>query len=97
MGLSFSDVDECNASLPVCDVNANCQNTRGSYRCSCKAGFTGDGKTCIGKVAEYLSARYLVNYTLIVFLQGKGGGGGSHRGYHGPAWMWCNKRQLMSV
>ncbi|KAL9961085.1 hypothetical protein ACROYT_G029966 [Oculina patagonica] len=40
------DVDECSASIPVCDVNANCKNTRGSYRCSCKDGFTGDGKTC---------------------------------------------------
>jgi len=49
----FLDVDECSASIPVCDVNADCKNTRGSYRCSCKAGFAGDGKTCSGKrVAE---------------------------------------------
>ncbi|XP_078346733.1 microfibril-associated glycoprotein 4-like isoform X2 [Oculina patagonica] len=40
------DVDECSASISVCDVNADCQNTVGSYICSCKAGFTGDGKTC---------------------------------------------------
>ena len=43
------DVDECSASISVCDVNANCKNTRGSYRCSCKAGFTGDGKKCTGE------------------------------------------------
>ncbi len=43
------DIDECSASVPVCDVNANCQNSDGSYSCSCKAGFTGDGKTCAGK------------------------------------------------
>ena len=43
-GISFLDVDECSASVPVCDVNADCNNSRGSYRCSCKAGFTGDGK-----------------------------------------------------
>lgn len=42
----FIDIDECNASVPVCDINAHCQNTRGSYMCSCKAGFTGDGKIC---------------------------------------------------
>ncbi|XP_078382572.1 uncharacterized protein LOC144665240 isoform X2 [Oculina patagonica] len=40
------DLDECSSSIPVCDVNANCKNTRGSYRCSCKAGYTGNGKTC---------------------------------------------------
>ena len=44
------DIDECSASqAPVCDINANCSNTRGSYYCTCKAGFTGDGKTCEGK------------------------------------------------
>ncbi|CAH3146754.1 unnamed protein product, partial [Porites lobata] len=42
------DVDECSASSPVCDSNANCSNTRGSYSCNCRAGYTGDGKTCQG-------------------------------------------------
>ncbi len=42
-------MDECSASISVCDVNADCQNTVGSYICSCKAGFTGDGKTCTGR------------------------------------------------
>ena len=46
----FIDIDECSSSIRVCvDVNANCQNTPGSYVCSCKAGFTGDGKTCAGE------------------------------------------------
>ncbi|XP_067056243.1 uncharacterized protein [Acropora muricata] len=38
------DVDECTA-FP-CGANADCQNTDGSYICNCKAGYTGDGKTC---------------------------------------------------
>jgi len=53
--MDTEDVDECTASFSVCDVNAKCKNTLGSYRCSCKAGFTGDGKTCsarLGAVAE---------------------------------------------
>ncbi|CAH3190226.1 unnamed protein product, partial [Porites evermanni] len=40
------DDDECLKTPPVCDDNAICNNTLGSYRCSCKAGFRGDGKTC---------------------------------------------------
>ncbi|CAH3193542.1 unnamed protein product [Porites evermanni] len=40
------DIDECGASSPVCDINANCSNTRGSYICTCRTGYTGDGKTC---------------------------------------------------
>lgn len=43
------DVDECKSSSPVCDPNAICQNLVGSYHCSCKTGFTGDGKTCTCK------------------------------------------------
>ena len=42
------DIDECGASSPVCDLNANCSNTRGSYICTCRTGYTGDGKTCQG-------------------------------------------------
>ena len=44
----LSDINECSASSGVCNVNANCQNTLGSYLCSCKAGYSGDGKTCQG-------------------------------------------------
>jgi len=42
------DIDECRDSMDACDANANCQNTWGSFSCSCKAGFIGDGKSCSG-------------------------------------------------
>ena len=49
------DIDECGASAPVCDIIANCSNTRGSYICTCRAGYTGDGKTCQGRIkADFL-------------------------------------------
>ncbi|XP_068706633.1 uromodulin-like isoform X2 [Montipora foliosa] len=44
--MKTEDVDECTASLPVCHENATCNNTLGSYQCTCKAGYAGDGKTC---------------------------------------------------
>ena len=57
------DSNECSVSPAPCDVNANCQNNVGSYLCSCKAGFTGDGKTCQGKHHNtnlfWTSKRYL--------------------------------------
>ncbi|XP_019617020.1 PREDICTED: IgGFc-binding protein-like isoform X1 [Branchiostoma belcheri] len=40
------DLDECELGLADCDLDAICVNTHGSYKCECKPGFTGDGKTC---------------------------------------------------
>ena len=41
-------MDECKSDISDCDVNANCTNTYGSYKCKCKAGYTGDGHSCSG-------------------------------------------------
>ena len=43
------DIDECRSASHKCDPNANCANTVGSHRCSCKKGFTGDGRSCSGR------------------------------------------------
>ncbi|XP_015776013.1 PREDICTED: neurocan core protein-like [Acropora digitifera] len=40
------DIGECKNDPSICDVNADCHNTDGSYICICKSGYTGDGKTC---------------------------------------------------
>ena len=45
----FIDINEC-LSIP-CDKNAHCINNNGSYSCSCKAGFKGNGKVCVGMYA----------------------------------------------
>ena len=39
-------MDECSVGQ-ICHINAICHNTIGSYSCSCKQGFHGDGKTCV--------------------------------------------------
>ena len=43
-----SDMDECTNGTHTCDINAVCNNTRGSYYCTCKDGFYGDGINCAG-------------------------------------------------
>ena len=48
--LSHADIDECSTNSHSCDANAVCNNTVGSYVCACKAGYTGDGRTCTGKL-----------------------------------------------
>ena len=43
-----SDIDECSADSSPCDENAGCTNSDGSYSCTCKQGFTGEGTVCQG-------------------------------------------------
>ena len=42
--------DECSSNSQSCDVNAVCSNAKGTYTCICKAGYSGDGRTCSGTV-----------------------------------------------
>ena len=46
--LLFPDTDEC-LQVDICDENAACQNTEGSFICSCRAGFFGNGAVCNGE------------------------------------------------
>lgn len=52
LSLSFScapDVDECLESPAVCgDGPGVCENTLGSYKCLCPAGYQGNGTHCEG-------------------------------------------------
>ena len=49
-----ADVDECSAATHNCHGNAACNNTVGSYSCSCNTGYSGDGITCSGIFYSFL-------------------------------------------
>lgn len=44
--ICFTDIDECTESLHNCSSYAFCNNTEGSYNCTCKPGYTGNGREC---------------------------------------------------
>ena len=44
----FLDIDECQKNTHDCHLNATCQNTNGSFVCTCLFGFNGDGRSCTG-------------------------------------------------
>lgn len=43
---SCPDYDECLLGIDDCNENADCINTDGSYVCSCRKGYAGDGRKC---------------------------------------------------
>ena len=56
MLIIFIDINECR--FVICDSNARCINTLGSYLCACNGGFTGDGKNnCTGKLLNMFAIK----------------------------------------
>ena len=45
---SCVDVDECDSKTAYCDSNADCTNGVGTFTCTCRSGYFGDGKSCKG-------------------------------------------------
>ena len=42
------DINECDSILCGCSHNATCEDTEGSYVCTCKSGYHGNGHQCTG-------------------------------------------------
>ena len=48
------DIDECTTNVHNCDSLAVCNNTVGSFYCTCIAGYEGNGTACIGERCFYV-------------------------------------------
>jgi len=49
-----ADVDECSLKLDNCESTAICDNSPGSYRCLCRAGYRMLNGICQGEIAQLL-------------------------------------------
>ena len=54
----LSEINEC--ATDPCHVNATCQNTDGSYDCSCNDGYTGNGTDCTGMFSCWVEREIIV-------------------------------------
>ena len=65
VAMNFTDINECADGTSKCSADAMCNNTEGSYRCKCKPGFNGDGRTCNGKTEPCFMILIIINWILI--------------------------------
>ena len=63
-----TDIDECETNPHNCHEEAACNNTHGSYLCTCKPGFIGDGQNCTGTINSLKSLQIHVGqYNELLF------------------------------
>ena len=67
--IQFTDVNECELEAYPCSPNANCTDADGSFNCTCREGFEGDGFNCTGISTLSIftvTDMYLVNFFYIL-------------------------------
>ena len=62
-----SDADECLNNSHNCSESVTCTNIEGSFNCSCKPGYIGNGHNCSGWFLEFLSRFPLVLRLLVQY------------------------------
>ncbi|XP_027058714.1 uncharacterized protein LOC113685401 [Pocillopora damicornis] len=58
------DIDECDIGTYSCSDVSDCINTKGSYSCTCKQGYEGDGWNCSVKLVSTCKEIYDYNISL---------------------------------
>ena len=62
------DINECKENSNGCHKDATCSNTPGSYSCTCKHGYTGNGKSCDGRFIQR-NFLYVIRLKLDIILK----------------------------
>ena len=64
------DIDECERVAHSCHKDADCTDNDGSFSCTCKVGFSGNGFFCERKSLALVTLLicYSLNHTLLMLL-----------------------------
>ena len=62
-------MNECASNPDPCDANADCVDTDGSYNCTCRTGFTGNGLFCEGNKINDEIFMQMTGVGILVFYQ----------------------------
>ena len=60
---TYADIDECDTN--PCHPNATCNNTGGSYICTCDTGYTGNGTTCRSTLSTFMCDNFMLLINLL--------------------------------
>ncbi len=65
--MKCADIDECAEGIDDCHrrSNATCDNVDGSFVCTCRDGFTGNGTSCEGIYIRYLAGSFQIELRTI--------------------------------
>ena len=64
----YTDIDECLIGTQDCDVHGFCNDTDGSYNCTCLQGYEGDGFNCSSNISTlYVAILMVRNYYHLSF------------------------------
>ena len=55
------DENECDLNTNNCDKNAMCNNTIGSFNCTCNSGYSGNGVDCNGTIIFVFWKKQVIN------------------------------------
>ncbi len=64
---AYTDIDECTNGTDDCHNYATCNNTMGSFECTCNEGYAGDGETCVGEYENYCQLHSTKSSFIVVY------------------------------
>ena len=66
----IKDIDECKTQTSNCSEHAACSNSVGSFSCSCRSGYLGNGYLCLGilSLSIFLPSKIYISFYFAILI-----------------------------